>query len=94
MASACWEERSLNFSAPSLTLPDASISVGVITLLVFQKRFFKRYRNTPVHSTVETNTEVSDKGAGFLDFQAFPVQLFTSEVSIKMVFCIYPKVSK
>ena len=49
------------FFSPIFNIADASISVGVITLLLFQKRFFKRYRNTPVHPTVETNTEVSDK---------------------------------
>jgi signal peptidase II len=49
------------FFSPIFNIADASISVGVITLLIFQKRFFKRHRNTPVHPTVETNTEVSDK---------------------------------
>jgi signal peptidase II len=53
--------KEFEFFSPIFNIADASISVGVITLLVFQKRFFKRYRNTPVHSTVETNTEVSDK---------------------------------
>jgi signal peptidase II len=53
--------KDFEFFSPIFNIADASISVGVITLLVFQKRFFKRYRNTPVHSTVETNTEVSDK---------------------------------
>ncbi len=49
------------FFSPIFNVADASISVGVITLLLFQKRFFKRFHNTSVHSTVETNTEVSDK---------------------------------
>jgi signal peptidase II len=53
--------KEFEFFSPIFNIADASISVGVITLLVFQKRFFKRYRNTPVHSTVETSTEVSDK---------------------------------
>jgi signal peptidase II len=53
--------KEFEFFSPIFNIADASISVGVITLLLFQKRFFKRYRNTPVHSTVETNTEVSDK---------------------------------
>jgi len=53
--------KEFEFFSPIFNIADASISVGVITLLLFQKRFFKRYRNTPVHSTVETNTELSDK---------------------------------
>jgi signal peptidase II len=53
--------KEFEFFSPIFNIADASISVGVITLLVFQKRFFKRYRNMPVHSTVETSTEVSDK---------------------------------
>jgi signal peptidase II len=53
--------KAFEFFSPIFNIADASISVGVITLLLFQKRFFKRYRNTPVHPTVETNTEVSDK---------------------------------
>jgi len=53
--------KDFEFFSPIFNIADASISVGVITLLIFQKRFFKRYRNIPVHSTVETNTEVSDK---------------------------------
>jgi signal peptidase II len=53
--------KDFEFFSPIFNIADASISVGVITLLLFQKRFFKRYRNIPVHSTVETNTEVSDK---------------------------------
>jgi len=53
--------KEFEFSSPIFNIAEASIAVGVITLLVFQKRFFKRYRNMPVHSTVETNTEVSDK---------------------------------
>jgi signal peptidase II len=53
--------KDFEFFSPIFNIADASISVGVITLLIFQKRFFKRSRNIPVHSTVETNTEVSDK---------------------------------
>lgn len=53
--------KEFEFFSPIFNIADASISVGVITLLIFQKRFFKRYRNTTVPPTVETNTEVSDK---------------------------------
>ena len=53
--------KEFEFFSPIFNIADASISVGVITLLLFQKQFFKRYRNMPVHPTIETNTEVSDK---------------------------------
>jgi signal peptidase II len=48
------------FFSPIFNIADASISVGVITLLLFQKRFFKKHQeeNQP---TVVTNAEVSDK---------------------------------
>ena len=49
------------FFSPIFNIADASISTGVITLLVFQKRFFKRHHSNPESSTVETNTEVSDR---------------------------------
>ena len=49
------------FFSPIFNIADASISIGVITLLIFQKRFFKKHTEDDVHSTVETNTDVSDK---------------------------------
>jgi signal peptidase II len=49
-----------DFFSPIFNIADASISVGVITLLIFQKRFFKK--QTPdTHSTIETSAEISDK---------------------------------
>ena len=48
------------FFSPIFNIADASISAGVITLLVFQKRFFKKHTPEEIHSTVETSTEVSD----------------------------------
>lgn len=42
-------------------IADASISVGVITLLVFQKRFLKKHKPDDNHPVVETNTNVTDK---------------------------------
>src|SRR6185295_18001515 len=48
------------FFSPIFNIADASISIGVITLLVFQKRFFKKHKED-IHSTVETSAEVSDK---------------------------------
>ncbi len=49
------------FFSPIFNIADASISAGVITLLIFQKRFFKKHSHQETHSTVETGTEVSDK---------------------------------
>ncbi len=42
-------------------IADASISVGVITLLLFQKRFFRRAKDEEEHPVVETSTDVTDK---------------------------------
>ena len=52
---------SFEFFSPIFNIADASISTGVITLLVFQKRFFKRYTTSPTGETVETNSTMSDK---------------------------------
>ena len=49
------------FFSAIFNIADASISIGVITLLIFQKRFFKKNSPAAIHSTVETSTEVSDK---------------------------------
>lgn len=47
------------FFSPVFNLADASISVGVITLLIFQKRFMLPMQETPDKS-IETNTKVND----------------------------------
>ena len=49
------------FFSAIFNIADASISTGVITLLIFQKRFFKKNLPREAHSTIETSTEVSDK---------------------------------
>ena len=49
------------FFSPIFNIADASISTGVITLLIFQKRFFKKHTDKTIPGTVETSTEVSDK---------------------------------
>ncbi len=48
------------FFSPIFNIADASISIGVITLLVFQKRFFRKHTEDKP-TTVETSAEVSDK---------------------------------
>lgn len=49
------------FFSPIFNIADASISAGVITLLVFQKRFFKKHHAEENYSTIITSTEISDK---------------------------------
>ncbi|MCR6721868.1 MAG: lipoprotein signal peptidase [Chitinophagaceae bacterium] len=49
------------FFSPIFNIADASISIGVITLFVFQKRFFKKEDDEKPTPTVETSAEVSDK---------------------------------
>lgn len=49
------------FFSPIFNIADASISIGVITLLIFQKRFFKKSNQETIPSTVETSTEVTDQ---------------------------------
>jgi len=53
-------DKFLFFSA-IFNIADASISLGVITLLIFQRRFFKKNTPDKSHPSVETSTEVSDK---------------------------------
>ena len=49
------------FFSPIFNIADASISVGVITLLAFQKRFFKKTDAADLHPTIQTNSEISDQ---------------------------------
>lgn len=47
------------FFSPVFNIADASISIGVIAILLFQKKFFKKEPSAQ-HATVETSTEVND----------------------------------
>lgn len=49
------------FFSPIFNIADASISGGVISLLVFQKRFFKKPEPLEKHPTVETSSQVNDE---------------------------------
>lgn len=55
-----WGGQEFEFFRPVFNLADASISTGVIVLLLFQNRLMKRQEEKVVH-TIVTNTEVSDK---------------------------------
>ncbi|MEI9945575.1 MAG: lipoprotein signal peptidase [Chitinophagaceae bacterium] len=48
------------FFSPIFNIADASISVGVITLFVFQKKFFKKHNEETQPAVAETNAEISD----------------------------------
>ena len=54
-----WGGEDFEFFRPIFNLADAAISTGVISILVFQKRFFK-HQDTVPNSTVETNAVVND----------------------------------
>ena len=54
-----WGGEDFIFFRPIFNLADGAISTGVISILVFQKRFFK-HQNAETNSTVETNAVVND----------------------------------
>lgn len=53
--------KEFEFFSPIFNIADASISIGVITLLLFQKRLVKKTDHETHSQTVTTNTELSDK---------------------------------
>ncbi len=55
------ENGRFKFFAPVFNIADASISTGVITILVFQRRFFKQRKAKETHHTVETGALVNDE---------------------------------
>ena len=56
-----WGGQDFEFFSPIFNVADASISIGVITLVLFQKKFFKKQHKKETFPTVETNAEISDK---------------------------------
>jgi signal peptidase II len=55
-----WGGDDFEFFRPIFNIADASISTGVITILVFQKRFFKQRNKQAEYHTVETRARVDD----------------------------------
>jgi signal peptidase II len=55
-----WGGDEFEFFRPVFNVADASISVGVIAILLFQNTFFKKEKKTTT-STVETNAPVDDQ---------------------------------
>ena len=55
-----WGGEDFEFFRPIFNIADAAITTGVLTILVFQKRFFKHKNDTKGSATVETETVVDD----------------------------------
>jgi signal peptidase II len=55
-----WGGEDFEFFRPIFNIADASISSGVIAILVFQRRFFREDNGNPQGKTVETNAVVND----------------------------------
>ena len=55
-----WGGQDFEFFRPIFNLADASISTGIITILLFQKRFFKQ-DTEKANSPVETKAVVNDE---------------------------------
>lgn len=56
-----WGGEDFVFFRPIFNLSDAAISTGIITILVFQKRFFKNNSKNVAAKSVETGTLVNDE---------------------------------
>ncbi|GAB2835718.1 lipoprotein signal peptidase [Ferruginibacter profundus] len=56
-----WGGQEFEFFRPIFNLADAAISTGVITILVFQKRFFRQRKSDETNHTVETKAIVNDE---------------------------------
>ena len=54
-----WGGEPFEFFRPIFNIADASISAGVLAILLFQKRFFKHH-DVKQNNTVETNAVVND----------------------------------
>lgn len=55
-----WGGEDFEFFRPIFNLADAAISTGVITILLFQKRFFRQQKDIHSTHTVETGALVDD----------------------------------
>lgn len=56
-----WGGQDFEFFRPIFNISDAAISTGIITILVFQKRFFKRDSPDITIKSVETDSLVNDE---------------------------------
>ncbi len=56
-----WGGQEFEFFRPIFNIADASISIGVIAILLFQKKFFGQRKKNNNHHTVETKAIVNDE---------------------------------
>jgi signal peptidase II len=56
-----WGGEDFEFFRPIFNLADASITTGIITILVFQKRFFRTNVDNIHAKSVETGTLINDE---------------------------------
>jgi signal peptidase II len=55
-----WNGEEFEFFRPVFNIADASISAGVIAILLFQNKFFKKHEEIK-HTSIETDANVDDK---------------------------------
>jgi signal peptidase II len=55
-----WGGEDFEFFSPVFNIADASISIGLIVILLFQNRFFRKSGEESEHATVETNVVATD----------------------------------
>ncbi|MBS1733925.1 MAG: lipoprotein signal peptidase [Bacteroidetes bacterium] len=55
-----WGGEDFIFFSPIFNIADASISIGIISILVFQNRFFRHQHHDQTHHTVETKALADD----------------------------------
>ena len=55
-----WGGERFTFFSPIFNIADASISIGVISLLIFQKRFFKKHPHEEPGTNVEADQPVNN----------------------------------
>lgn len=56
-----WGGQDFEFFRPIFNISDAAISTGIITILIFQKRFFKNIPQNNKQHTIETETIINDE---------------------------------
>ena len=56
-----WGGERFTFFSAIFNIADASISIGVITLLLFQKKLFRHHHEEETAPTVETSAQVNDE---------------------------------
>ena len=58
-----WGGEDFEFFRPIFNLADASISIGVIAILLFQKKFFRQHSPTNIHPEVESEKALPDNAS-------------------------------